>query len=234
MKKSYRVSVSVAIVIALVAVFSGVYAYSGSQVTDNQPRDVVFEPEGNLPVDQSVKQSVTIEEVEVVEEIATEPEPQEKNPEPTQVAQTKPAQQPVVQQPARNATPEPSRGTSRSDDVYWLARIIHAEAEGEPYIGKVAVGNVVLNRLNSPRFPNTIYGVIFDVQEGYTQFSPVLDGRIYNKPNSESIRAAEAALNGERPVGTALYFLNPRKAENFWIPKNRQFMMSLGGHDFYY
>ncbi|WP_051688061.1 cell wall hydrolase [Desulfofalx alkaliphila] len=155
----------------------------------------------------------------------------------TQVAQASPAnnnQNQAVQQPNRRPNNDAIRGTSRTDEVYWLARIIHAEAEGESYTGKVAVGNVVVNRVNNPRFPNTIYGVIFDVQEGYTQFSPVLDGRIYNTPNSESIRAAEAALNGERPVGSALYFLNPKKAENFWIPKNRKYMMTVGGHDFYY
>lgn len=128
----------------------------------------------------------------------------------------------------------PTRGANRDDDLYWLSRIIHAEAQGEPYIGKVAVGNVVLNRVKSSDFPNSIHGVVFDKQHGYTQFSPVIDGTIYNTPNQESIDAAKAALNGERPIGDALYFLNPRKATNFWIVQNRKFYMTIGDHDFYH
>ena len=124
--------------------------------------------------------------------------------------------------------------SSREDDIYWLSRIIHAEAQGEPYEGKVAVGNIVLNRVAHRDFPNTIRGVIYDKQYGYVQFSPVLDGSINNTPNEESRRAAIDALNGSRPVGTALYFLNPRKATNFWIVHNRRYFMTIGDHDFYY
>ena len=120
------------------------------------------------------------------------------------------------------------------DDVYWLSRIIHAEAQGESYTGKVAVGNVVLNRVASKDYPNTIRGVIYDKQHGYVQFSPVLDGSINNKPNEESIKAAIDALNGVRPVGGALYFLNPDKATNFWIVSNREYYMTIGDHDFYH
>ncbi len=128
----------------------------------------------------------------------------------------------------------PNRGNERNEDLYWLSRIIHAEAQGESYKGKVAVGNVIINRVNSSKFPNTIKGVIFDKQDGYTQFSPVIDGSIYNTPDAESIKAATAVLNGERPVGNALYFLNPSKSTNFWIVNNRQYMTTIGLHDFYY
>lgn len=127
-----------------------------------------------------------------------------------------------------------SRGSERSEDLYWLSRIIHAEAQGESYEGKVAVGNVIMNRVNNGKFPNTIKGVVFDKQDGYTQFSPVIDGTIYNTPNAESIKAATAVLNGARPVGNALYFLNPRKSTNFWIIQNRQYIKTIGLHDFYY
>ena len=127
-----------------------------------------------------------------------------------------------------------SRGSERNEDLYWLSRIIHAEAQGESYEGKVAVGNVIVNRVNSGKFPNTIKGVVFDKQDGYTQFSPVIDGTIYNTPNAESIKAATAVLNGARPVGNALYFLNPRKSTNFWITQNRQYIKTIGLHDFYY
>lgn len=131
------------------------------------------------------------------------------------------------------ATGSASRGIKRDDKIFWLSRIIHAEAQGEMCIGKVAVGNVVLNRVVSDKFPNTIYGVIFDKQYGHTQFSPVLDGSIYNTPNKDSVKAAIEALDGARPAEEALYFLNPRKATNFWIVRNREFLLTIEGHDFY-
>ncbi|AKL94408.1 cell wall hydrolase, SleB [Clostridium aceticum] len=150
-----------------------------------------------------------------------------------QVVQTKTPPQPVnVAQASSNTVV--TRGSQREDDMYWLSRIIHAEAQGEPYQGKVAVGNVVLNRVRSSNFPNTIYGVVFDRQHGYVQFSPVIDGTIHNTPNRDSVQAATEALNGAKPVGDALYFLNPRKATNFWIVANRRFMKTIGDHDFYY
>lgn len=135
---------------------------------------------------------------------------------------------------SNSSTNTPNRGNYRDEDLYWLSRIIHAEAQGESYQGKVAVGNVIINRVNSGQFPNTIKGVVFDKQHGYTQFSPVIDGTIYNSPGAESIKAATEVLNGARPVGNALYFLNPRKSTNFWITKNRKYMTTIGLHDFYY
>lgn len=135
---------------------------------------------------------------------------------------------------SNSSTNTPNRGNYRDEDLYWLSRIIHAEAQGESYQGKVAVGNVIINRVNSGQFPNTIKGVVFDKQHGYTQFSPVIDGTIYNSPGAESIKAATEVLNGARPVGNALYFLNPRKSTNFWITQNRKYMTTIGLHDFYY
>lgn len=128
-----------------------------------------------------------------------------------------------------------SRGTNTTAtvDLYWLSRIIHAEAEAEPYNGKVAVGNVVLNRVNSSDFPNTIKGVIFDYYQGIPQFSPVADGTIYNTPSEDSIRAAKDALSGARPVGSATYFFNPDKAAGSWIVANKTFVMRIGNHVFY-
>ncbi len=127
-----------------------------------------------------------------------------------------------------------SRGGDRSEDLYWLSRIIHSEAQGESYRGKVAVGSVIVNRVNSGLFPNTIKGVVFDKQNGHVQFSPVIDGTIYNTPSAESIEAAVETLNGVRPVGNALYFLNPKQSTNFWIINNRKYMTTIGLHDFYY
>ncbi|NLW27732.1 MAG: cell wall hydrolase [Hungateiclostridium saccincola] len=120
-----------------------------------------------------------------------------------------------------------------SDAVYWLSRIIHAEAQSEPYEGKVAVGNVVLNRVKSPGFPNTIYGVIFEYYKGIPQFTPVANGTIYNTPSKSSIQAAKDSLNGARPVGDSLYFFNPSKSAGTWIVKNRQYYKRIGNHVFY-
>lgn len=131
-----------------------------------------------------------------------------------------------------------SRGTSTSrnysqDDLYWLARIIEAEASAEPYMGKVAVGSVIINRVNSKEFPNTIYGVIFEYYENIPQFSPVAEGTIYNTPSQDSIKAAEEALGGAKPVGNATYFFNPAKASGSWIVKNKTYVTKIGGHSFY-
>jgi len=119
------------------------------------------------------------------------------------------------------------------DDLYWLARIIHAEAQGESLVGKIAVGNVVLNRQRHPSYPNTIYGVIFDRKHG-TQFSPVSFGTIYNTPGAESVTAAKICLEGYSVDSGILFFMNPRIATNNWISKNRPFAFTIGNHDFYY
>lgn len=128
-----------------------------------------------------------------------------------------------------------SRGTSTTaaNNLYWLSRIIHAEAEAEPYEGKVAVGNVVINRVNSSDFPNTINGVIFEYYHNIPQFSPVADGTIYNTPSAPSIQAAKAALAGQRPVGTATYFFNPAKSAATWIVANKTYVKRIGAHVFY-
>ncbi len=119
-----------------------------------------------------------------------------------------------------------------ADDLYWLSRIISAEAKGEPLSGQIAVGNVVLNRVRSNAYPNTIYGVIFDRKYG-TQFSPVSYGTIYQKPTASAIIAAKICLEGYSLSDTALFFLNPRIATNFWIVKNRTYEFTIGNHDFY-
>lgn len=119
------------------------------------------------------------------------------------------------------------------DSVYWLARIIQAESGAEPYRGKLAVGNVILNRVASTDFPNSIYGVIFDRKNG-VQFTPVANGTIYNTPSAESIRAAEECLAGTRVVGNCLYFFNPKTATKAsWIVQNCRYYTSIGDHDFY-
>lgn len=120
----------------------------------------------------------------------------------------------------------------REDEVFWLSRIITAESAGESLIGQIAVGDVILNRVKSSLYPNTIYGVIFDRKYG-VQFSPVLDGRIYNTPTYTSTLAAKICLEGASLSDDAMFFLNPKTAESNWIVKSREYAYTIGGHDFY-
>ena len=116
---------------------------------------------------------------------------------------------------------------SYSGDVYLLARIISAEARGEPYAGQVAVGAVVLNRVRHPSFPDTISGVIYQTDA----FTAVSDGQ-FNKPIAESAyRAAQDALNGSDPSGGALYYFNPATATSAWI-WSRPLLVTIGNHRF--
>ncbi len=119
-----------------------------------------------------------------------------------------------------------------NDSVYWLSRIIHAEAQGEPLLGKVAVGTVVLNRVKSPEFPNTIYSVIFDKKNG-VQFTPAANGAINCIPSEESIMAAKLCLDGASISDKALFFINEALAESSWVSDNRPFIVAVGNHKFY-
>ncbi len=120
----------------------------------------------------------------------------------------------------------------RQDEVFWLARIIHAESRGEALIGQIAVGNVVLNRVRSAYYPNTIYGVIFDRKYG-VQFSPVLDGTIYNTPGYSATLAAKICLEGYDVSEGVFFFLNTALATSSWIPRTREYAFTIGNHDFY-
>lgn len=119
-----------------------------------------------------------------------------------------------------------------SSEVYWLSRIIHAESESEPLKGKIAVGNVVLNRVKSPGFPSTIYTVIFDTKGG-VQFTPVANGAIYNSPSAESIVAAKLCLDGASVAGNSLFFFNPAISTSSWIKNSRSYVCAVGNHLFY-
>ena len=129
--------------------------------------------------------------------------------------------------PEAFAQPASAQGTSRSADEYLLARCIHGEARGEPYVGKVAVAAVVLNRTRSPEFPNTIAGVIYQP----LAFTAVADGQINLTPNKDSINAARDALNGWDPTYGTLYYWNPVTATSKWI-WSRKVTLKIGKHWF--
>lgn len=120
-------------------------------------------------------------------------------------------------------------GSSQTSNVQLLARAINGEARGEPYEGQVAVGAVIMNRVRSSSFPNTIAGVIY--QEG--AFTAVSDGQI-NVPIDEGstvVKAAQDALNGWDPSGGALYYFNPNTATSKWI-WSREIIKKIGKHNF--
>lgn len=112
-------------------------------------------------------------------------------------------------------------------EIYILARLVHAEARGEPYLGKVAVAAVVLNRVRSAAFPNTVSGVIY--QAG--AFDCVADGQINLTPDSDSLRAARDAMNGWDPTGGCVYYYNPATATSAWI-WSREVRLQIGAHTF--
>ena len=120
-----------------------------------------------------------------------------------------------------------SGSSSNSSNLNLLARVVYGEARGEPYSGQVAVAAVVLNRVKSSSFPNTISGVVY--QAG--AFDAVRDGQINLNPNSTAIKAAQDALNGWDPSYGAIYYFNPSTATNKWI-WSRPMTVTIGRHRF--
>lgn len=120
-----------------------------------------------------------------------------------------------------------SNSSYSSQDVYLLAKCIHAEARGEPYMGQVAVGAVVLNRVKSSSFPNTISGVIY---QPYA-FTAVIDGQMNLEPNETAYNAARDAMNGWDPTNGCIYYYNPATATSSWI-WSRKVMITIGKHNF--
>ena len=114
-----------------------------------------------------------------------------------------------------------------ADLLYWLSRIIYSESGNQSVHGKIAVGNVVMNRLNNPGFPNTIKGVLFQKN----QFSPAMSGSIYRTPNESSIVAAKLVLDGAVVLENALFF--NRAGMNTFASRNRPYVATIGAHAFY-
>ncbi len=126
-----------------------------------------------------------------------------------------------------NSSSGSSSTSGKTNDINLLARLIYGEARGEPYTGQVAVGAVVLNRVKSSSFPNTMAGVIY--QSG--SFDAVSDGQINLAPNSTAKKAAQDAINGWDPSYGAIYYFNPSTATNKWI-WSRPLTVVIGKHRF--
>jgi len=141
------------------------------------------------------------------------------------------------QQNAPNSPAPKSTGTKTTasntpkgfsqNDIRLLANAVYGESRGEPYTGQVAVAAVILNRVNSPSFPNTVSGVIFEPGA----FTAVADGQIYLTPNETSKKAVLDAINGWDPTGEALYYFNPATATSSWIWGRPQ-IKRIGKHIF--
>nr|WP_295972406.1 spore cortex-lytic enzyme [uncultured Bacillus sp.] len=151
-----------------------------------------------------------------------------------------PAKKPAQQQPKQNnqaaqggqAAPKTPTAANvpngfSQNDIQLMANAVHGEARGEPYIGQVAIAAVILNRVNSSSFPNTISGVIFEPRA----FTAVADGQIWLAPNEDSKKAVLDAINGWDPTGEALYYFNPDTATSGWIWTRPQ-IKQIGKHIF--
>jgi len=126
-----------------------------------------------------------------------------------------------------NSSSSSGSSSTNSNDLNLLARVVYGEARGEPYSGQVAVAAVVLNRVKSSSFPNTVSGVVY--QRG--AFDAVSDGQINLTPNSTARKAAQDALNGWDPSYGAIYYFNPSTATNKWI-WSRPMTVTIGRHRF--
>ena len=153
---------------------------------------------------------------------------------PKQEAQTPAKKKPAKKEPQQNATPAPKGPTATNvpngfsqNDIQLMANAVHGEARGEPYIGQVAVAAVILNRVDSSSFPNTISGVIFEPRA----FTAVADGQIWLTPNETSRKAVLDAINGWDPTGEAVYYFNPDTATSGWIWTRPQ-IKQIGKHIF--
>lgn len=129
--------------------------------------------------------------------------------------------------PAQTQTYTPSRGVSGRDDVMLLARVVGGEAQNEPYLGQVAVAAVILNRVKSDQFPNTLAGVIYQPHA----FESITNGIANRPPNQQAIKAAQDAMNGWDPTQGCLFFWNPAKPVSKWI-WSRTIVTRIGAHVF--
>ena len=130
------------------------------------------------------------------------------------------------------ASARPPQANYNSEDLYWLSRIISAESRGEPLAGQIAVGNVVLNRVESSHFPNSVQEVVFDDRYAI-QFEPVSNGTIYDEPTSSAVLAAKLCLEGANTAGKSLYFFAPALSAGSWIRSSRAYCTTIGCHRFY-
>lgn len=138
-----------------------------------------------------------------------------------------PKETPKTVAPPKKPTATNTPGGFSSNDIQLMANAVYGEARGEPFTGQVAVAAVILNRVNSSSFPNTVSGVIFEPRA----FTAVADGQIWLTPNETAKKAVLDAINGIDPTGEALYYFNPDTATSSWIWSRPQ-IKKIGKHIF--
>lgn len=207
--------VALALAVLTVAAPVGGVAVAQSMVVTNVPRltqgpDALPE-EATLTVHAGEPAGDEVEEPSRVEAEGTTEEAQAQGP----VAAPTQERAASERTPTSSSNPVPApQPWYTSQELELLARLVHAEAEGEPFAGRVGVAAVVLNRVRHNRFPDSVAGVIFQPRA----FEPVANGRIWEEPDSTAWQAAKAALDGWDPTGGALYFYNPAKVSgSSWI-----------------
>ncbi|THE09754.1 LysM peptidoglycan-binding domain-containing protein [Bacillus timonensis] len=134
--------------------------------------------------------------------------------------------------PAKKPITTEQRSAYNQEEVEWLAKMIYSEARGESLEGQIAVGAVIMNRVKSPLFPNTVKDVLFEKSNGYYQFTPAETGVINTAtPNSQHMEAAKRAISGEDPTNGALFFYNPDKTTSSYL-RSRTVSKTIGNHVF--
>lgn len=212
------------------------FPLAGPEISSKEPQTL---PELTLPVPETETEP-PIATQRPTTGVTTKPPASTQKPAQTTKPQNTPASKPETAPiTAWNVTYKQAKSMVKADaaydyeDLYWLARVISAEAKGESFTGQIGVGTVVLNRVRSKEFPNTVKGVVFDQKYG-TQFTPVANGTIYQTPTASAVVAAKMCLDGYTLSSSVLYFLNPRIATSSWIVQNRKYAFRIGNHDFYY
>ena len=119
------------------------------------------------------------------------------------------------------------------EDLYWLSHIIYSESHLQPLAGQIGVGNVVLNRVASPLYPDSIMAVVLERSETAVQFDPTADGSVHAPVDEAAMIAACLCLEGYNTVGDSMFFVNPDRGDSSWFEAERQFVVRIGEHNFY-
>ncbi|MDQ0257663.1 N-acetylmuramoyl-L-alanine amidase [Evansella vedderi] len=211
-------------------------------VEDQPDQDTGQAPQEGTP--QGTPDQVEQEQPEPQQPAEEQPAPEQAPQQPEEAPQEDPPAEQAPQETPEVPVPEEEEVVEQDDDIdvqsainvpngfsdndiRIMAQAVNGEARGEPFVGQVAVAAVILNRVNSPLFPNTVTGVIFEPGA----FCAVADGQIWLEPNETSRKAVLDAINGQDPTGNALYFFNPATATSSWIwsrPQTKQ----IGKHIF--
>lgn len=209
-----KLVVACAATIAFIGINNTANAMSENQVITNDNIWDFDNPAGLIVDDNNPENTGHVDWIYIREILGNEQT--DVQPEPTEVTESAPV----------------APAVSISDEEKDLfARLVEAEAKGESYEGKVAVATVVLNRVESPHFPNTITGVINEVVGDAFAFSPVQNGEIKNPASDEAIRAVEESLTRQERLNDCIYFYNPDIATDNWI-RTREVVTTIGNHVF--